>query len=158
MEKRIKLFGNVGFFDYKEPFTVVDNDKLKLKLSRNYIKSTPFLIGEINDCKFVLEMKNNEVEIDNNLLSNGYLHSMIEIRENGMCTKKFTIEPLLINKLENSLQIIPEMVKLREDLTALSNDIKKETEDQKNEIADLKQAVKTLAKAVMKIIKVGGEE
>lgn len=119
MELNIKLIGNIGRLNKREPFIIADNEKLVL----NFSCATPLT-------DYYIELKNGDksakyrlnavstYEVPNELLQAGTLEVTVSLLYCGKIVVTYTVEPIVIALIDNGYKGFPELdeVKAKYDL------------------------------------------
>lgn len=147
MKKTIKLGLKSATFNNNGEYVISENEDLELELERKPQSKYVYYVANGKCWKF----DNGKLTIRHNELTDGYLYGKIEIRENGVAVRYYTVEPLKIVGLTNEYEAIPEIELLRAEVKEISPLIQ--------EVKELKSMVETLAKLTAETlnIKVGGE-
>lgn len=119
MELNIKLIGNIGRLNKREPFILADNEKLVL----NFSCATPLT-------DYYIELKNGDksakyrlnavstYEVPNELLQAGTLEVTVSLLYCGKIVVTYTVEPIIIALIDNGYKGFAELdeVKAKYDL------------------------------------------
>ena len=119
MELNIKLIGNIGRLNKREPFIIADNEKLVL----NFSCATPLT-------DYYIELKNGDksakyrlssvssYEVPNELLQAGTLEVTVSLLYCGKIVVTYTVEPIVIALIDNGYKGFAELdeVKAKYDL------------------------------------------
>ena len=119
MELNIKLIGNIGRLNKREPFIIADNEKLFL----NFSCATPLT-------DYYIEFKNGDkqakyrlnavstYEVPNELLQAGTLEVTVSLLYCGKIVVTYTVEPIIIALIDNGYKGFAELdeVKAKYDL------------------------------------------
>lgn len=119
MELNIKLIGNIGRLNKREPFIIADNEKLIL----NFSCATPLT-------DYYIELKNGDksakyrlssvssYEVPNELLQAGTLEVTVSLLYCGKIVVTYTVEPIIIALINNGYKGFAELdeVKAKYDL------------------------------------------
>ena len=119
MELNIKLIGNIGRLNKREPFIIADNEKLFL----NFSCATPLT-------DYYIELKNGDksakyrlnavssYEVPNELLQAGTLEITVSLLYCGKIVVTYTVEPIIIALIDNGYKGFAELdeVKAKYDL------------------------------------------
>ena len=110
MELNIKLIGNIGRLNKREPFIIADNEKLVL----NFSCATPLT-------DYSIELKNadksakyrlssvSSYEVPNELLQAGTLEVVVSLLYQGKVIVTYTVEPILIAFIDNGYKVFAEL-------------------------------------------------
>ena len=123
MELNIKLIGNIGRLNKREPFILADNEKLVL----NFSCATPLT-------DYYIELKNGDktakyrlnavtsYEVPNELLQSGTLEVIVSLLYCGKIVVTYTVEPIIIALIDNGYKGFAELdeVKAKYDLLTVS--------------------------------------
>ena len=119
MELNIKLIGNIGRLNKREPFIIADNEKLVL----NFSCATPLT-------DYYIELKNGDksakyrlnavstYEVPKELLQAGTLEVTVSLLYCGKIVVTYTVEPIIIALIDNGYKGFAELdeVKAKYDL------------------------------------------
>ena len=119
MELNIKLIGNIGRLNKREPFIIADNEKLVL----NFSCATPLT-------DYYIELKNGDksakyrlnavtsYEVPSELLQAGTLEVTVSLLYCGKIVVTYTVEPIIIALIDNGYKGFAELdeVKAKYDL------------------------------------------
>ena len=110
MELNIKLIGNIGRLNKREPFIIADNEKLVL----NFSCATPLT-------DYYIELKNGDksakyrlnavstYEVPKELLRAGTLEVVVSLLYQGKVIVTYTVEPILIAFIDNGYKVFAEL-------------------------------------------------
>ena len=115
MKKTIKLGIRNAIFDNNEEYVINNTEDLELQLERRpQAKFVYFVAGDM-----AWKFENGKVILRHNELTDGYLYGRIEVRENGVAVRYYSVEPLKIVKLNNKIEVIPEIEVLRREVAEI---------------------------------------
>lgn len=110
MELNIKLIGNIGRLNKREPFILADNEKLVL----NFNCATPLT-------DYYIELKNGDkqakyrlnavtsYEVPSELLQAGTLEVIVSLLYQGKVIVTYTVEPITIAFIDNGYKVFAEL-------------------------------------------------
>ena len=146
MKKTIKLGLRNAIFDNNEEYVINNTEDLELQLERKpQSKFVYFVAGDM-----AWKFENGKVVLRHNELTDGYLYGRIEVRENGVAVRYYSVEPLKIVKLNNKLEVIPEIEVLRREVAEIKPLIE--------EVKRLNGVVEVLAKLTAEALNINVEE
>ena len=146
MKKTIKLGLRNAIFDNNEEYVINNTEDLELQLERKpQAKFVYFVAGDM-----AWKFENGKVVLRHNELTDGYLYGRIEVRENGVAVRYYSVEPLKIVKLNNKLEAIPEIEVLRREVAEIKPLIE--------EVKRLNGVVEVLAKLTAEALNINVEE
>ena len=116
--KIIKLNSNgTGRYDDVSPFIVTDN-KLELQIELPNFNGEFYLVYEINGkTDKRLLFRSGQIVLDN--LSAGELNVAVKHYVKGELIKTYTVEPLLLKEVDDTLSALPEIEELRRSIVAV---------------------------------------
>ena len=146
MKKTIKLGLRNAIFDNNEEYVINNTEDLELQLEKKpQAKFVYFVAGDM-----AWKFENGKVVLRHNELTDGYLYGRIEVRENGVAVRYYSVEPLKIVKLNNNLEAIPEIEVLRREVAEIKPLIE--------EVKRLNGVVEVLAKLTAEALNINVEE
>ena len=146
MKKTIKLGIRNAIFDNNEEYVINNTEDLELQLERRpQAKFVYFVAGDM-----AWKFENGKVILRHNELTDGYLYGRIEVRENGVAVRYYSVEPLKIVKLNNKIEVIPEIEVLRREVAEIKPLIE--------EVKRLNGVVEVLAKLTAEALNINVED
>lgn len=106
MKKIIQL--STGLYN-NSILTLTENDVLKIEIQgKKYPNSTYYFKAKNNSKEFNLKFIDNSIEINQKTLECGELKSKIVVMIEDKIIKEYSVENLIIQKLNNEIKIIPQ--------------------------------------------------
>ena len=146
MKKIIKLSLKNAFFDNNNEYVIAENDDLELVLERKPQAEYVYFVAGDKAWKF----EKGKLTIRHYELTDGYLYGKIEVRENGVVTRFYNVEPLKIVGTHEKYEAIPEIEVLRREVAEIKPLIE--------EVKRLNGVVEVLAKLTAEALNINVEE